>query len=468
MGVTEKLPAENKIPITERLAGFIAGVRFDDLPSEVVRLAKNSFLDTLGIALVGMTEVAPNILSRYVREQGGTPVATVLTQKFKTSAPNAALVNGTAGDILGWSDISVIQMTHPSVSICPAVWALGEQCHASGKAAILAHVLGVEIADKLGAGIRPRFQLKGWHPLAVLNTFGAAAAGCKLLGLDESAIGNALGIAGAEASGIRVAMGTMSKAYGAGRSARDGLVAARLAELGYTGPKNVIEGRDGFLQTFGDGADGAGILENLGNPYEFVSPGITLKKFPACTRSHNGIHGVLTLKKQYGFTPDDIQSVECLVTPAVVDYLKFPRPKSRFEAKYSMEFCIATAIRDGKVVTTSFSDDKIQDPELLRLMAKVRMSVWPEYSKHGYNPPHAPYGCLVNITLRNGTKHSLQVDSGPWEPATPPSREDLEEKFRGNAELVLPGSTVDRTLDLISQLEKLDDIGAVMALLSGH
>jgi len=467
MGATEKLSTENTIPITERLAGFITDVGFNDLPSEVVRLAKNSFLDTLGLALVGMTEAAPKVLSRFIQEQGGAPVATVLTQKFKTNAPNAALVNGTAGDILGWSDISVIQMTHPSVSICPAVWALGEQLHASGKAAILAHVLGVEIADKLGAGIRPRFQLKGWHPLAVLNTVGAAAAGGKLLGLDAIAIGNALGIAGAEASGMRVAMGTMSKAYGAGRSARDGLVAARLAGLGYTGPRNVIEGRDGFLQTFGEGADGKGILENLGNPYEFISPGITLKKFPACTRSHNGIHGVLTLKKRYGFTPDDIQSVECLVTPAVVDYLKFPRPKSKFEAKYSMEFCIATAIRDGKVVASSFTDEKTRDPELLGLLARVKMSIWPEYSKHGYNPPHAPYGCLVNITLRNGQRYSLQVDSGPWEPATPPSWEDLEEKFRGNAELVLPRSTVDNALDMIAQLEKLEDIGAVMALLKG-
>jgi len=468
MGATEKFSTDSVTPITERLARFIADTEFDDLPPEVVRLAKNSFLDTLGIALGGMTETAPKILTQFVREQGGNAVATVLTQNLKTSAPNAALVNGTAGDIVGWSDISVIQMTHPSVSICAALWALGEQLAVSGKEAILAHVLGVEIADKLGAGIRPQFQLKGWHPLAVLNTFGAAAASGKLLDLDAAGVGNALGIAGAEASGMRVAMGTMSKAYGAGRSARDGLVAAQLAKLGYTGPRNVIEGRDGFLQTFGDGADGSGILENLGNPYEFVSPGITLKKFPACTRSHNGIHGILTLKKQHGFTADDVQSVECLVTPAVVDYLKFPQPKSKFEAKYSMEFCVATAIRDGKVITSSFSDERIRDPELLRLMSKIKMSVWPEYSKHGYNPPHAPYGCLVKIVLRNGSSYSLQVDSGPWEPATPPSWEDLEEKFRGNAELVLPRAAVDNALDMIARLEELQDIGSVMALLGGN
>ncbi len=465
MGAHENLSTRGKIPITSRLAEFACDVEFEDLPADVVRLAKNSFLDTLGLALGGMVENAPKILVQFVQEQGGKPEATVLAQKFKTSAPNAALVNGTAADITGWSDISVIQMTHPSVSICPAVWAMGEQLHAPGKAVVLAHVLGVEIANKIGAGIRPGFQLKGWHPLAVLNTFGAAAAGGRLLGLDPSALGNALGIAGAEASGMRVAMGTMSKAYGAGRSARDGLIAALLAKLGYTGPKDVIEGRDGFLQTFGDGADGDGILDNLGDPFEFTSPGITLKKFPACTRSHNGIQGILDLKKQHGFTPDDIASVECLVTPAVVDYLKFSEPKSKFESKYSMEFCVATAIRDGKVTLTSFSDDKVKDPGLVALMKKVKMSVWPEYSKHGYNPPHAPYGCLVKITLKNGQQLSRQVDQGPWEPGTPPSWDDLVEKFRSSAELVVPAATVDQIVELVKDLEKLDDISRLMALI---
>src|SRR5512146_1827839 len=219
MGAAE-LATRKTAPITRKLSEFAAGAQFKNLPSEVVRLAKHSFLDPLGVALGGMTEPAPGILSRFVRDQGGTPSATVLAQKFRTNAPNAALVNGTAGDIVGWSDISVIQMTHPSVSICAAVWAMGEQARAPGSTALLAHVLGVEVADKIGAGIRPQFQLQGWHPLAVLNTFGAAVAGSKLLGLDASGISNALGIAGAEASGMRVAMGTMSKAYGAGRSAR--------------------------------------------------------------------------------------------------------------------------------------------------------------------------------------------------------------------------------------------------------
>lgn len=454
--------------ITRHIAEFVRSAQFRELPSEVVQLAKNSFLDTLGLALGGMTESAPQLLCRFVREQGGEPRASVLARNFKTSAPYAALVNGTAGDIVGWSDISVIQMTHPSVSICPAVWAIGEQLHAPGQAVLLAHVLGVEVADKIGAGVKPGFQLKGWHPLAVLNTFGCAVASGKLLGLDVEKMCNALGIAGAEAAGMRVAMGTMSKAYGAGRSARDGVTAALLANLGYTGPKNVIEGRDGFLQTFGDGASGEGILENLGKPYEFISPGITLKKFPACTRSHNGIQGMLDLRKRYGFGASDIESVECLVTPAVVDYLKFSQPRSTFEAKYSMEFCLATVLRDNAVTLSSFGEERVRDPELTTLMEKITMKIWPEYAKDGYNPSYAPYGCIVNVKLKDGRQFSERVDKGPWEPGTSPSWDDLTEKFRGNAEMVLGKHVVDQAVDLVARLEDMEDISKLMSLLAGN
>jgi 2-methylcitrate dehydratase PrpD len=462
MDTLKKNAKVDREPITQRIAQFVHETSFEKLPSEVVQLAKNSFLDTLGIALGGMTEPAPQLLCRFVEQQGGASNASVLARGFKTSAPYAALVNGTAGDIVGWSDISVIQMTHPSVSICPAVWAVGEQVHATGKDALLAHVLGLEVADKLGAGVKPGFQLKGWHPLAVLNTFGCAVAAGKLLKLDAGQVANALGIAGAEASGMRVAMGTMSKAYGAGRSARDGVTAALLSQLGYTGPTNVIEGRDGFLQTFGDGASGVGILEHMGNPFEFESPGITLKKFPACTRSHNGIQGMLDLRRKYGFGMGDIAAVECLVTPAVVDYLKFSRPKSKFESKYSMEFCLATVIRDGAVVVSSFTDERVRDPELNALMDKITMKVWPEYAKDGYNPSYAPYGCVVNVKLNDGRSFSERVDKGPWEPGTSPGWDDLVGKFRANAEMSLSKDAVDRAIDMVSRLETLDDLAALM------
>lgn len=459
--------SHDKTRITARLSEFIVNSRYEDIPSEVVRLAKCSFLDTLGLALAGMVESAPQILTRYVKEQAGNEAATVLAQGFKTCAPLAALVNGTAGDVAGWSDVSVIQMNHPSVSVCPGAWAVGEQLGLSGKDILLAHIIGTEVANKVGAGVRPGFQLKGWHAVGVLNTFGVAAAAGRLLKLDAVQMANALGIAGAEASGIRAAMGTMSKAYGAGRSARDGITCAMLASMGFTGPTGVFEARDGFLQVFGDGSNGASILENLGKPFEFVFPGISLKKFPACTRSHNAIQGVLNLRSKHRITAQEVDSVECLVTPAVADMLKFPSPRTKFEAKYSMQFCVASALVSGEITNFSFSDAKIADPAITSLMQRIKMEVWPEYAKHGYNPPHAPYGCLVKLKLRDGRELSEQVDQGPWQGGALPSWDDVVDKYRGNAKIVLDADKVDQSIEQVSNLERLERINVLMDMLRG-
>jgi 2-methylcitrate dehydratase PrpD len=451
-------------PITEVLARFAVSVRTADIPSDVIARAKLSFLDTLGIAIGGSLESAPRILGDHVRELGVNGASTVIGQALVCDAANAALVNGVAADIVGWSDISVTHMTHPSVSIAPTVWAVGEQTQASGAEVLAAHIVGTEVANKIGAGVKPGLQLRGWHPLAVLNTFGAAAAAGRLLGLDAPRMQNAFGIAAGEASGMRVAMGTMAKAMGAGRSARDGIRAAILASMGFTGPMDVIEARDGFLQTFGDGADGNAILEHLGAPFEFAEPGITLKKFPSCTRSHNAIQALLELRGDHPFTSADVERIECLVTPAVSDYLKYPKPRSALEAKYSIQYCLAATLVDGRLTVGSFSDDRTSDPQFDALMARIEMRVWEEYARHGYNPPHAPYGCRLSVWLRDGTKLVRQVDRGPWEPSSPPTWNDVVEKFRGNAEAAMSAADADAVVTTVEGLERLDDIRALMRL----
>ncbi|HKT79738.1 MAG TPA: MmgE/PrpD family protein [Vicinamibacterales bacterium] len=449
--------------ITGEIARFAMKCGPRDISEQVLQRAKLSFLDTLGLAIAGMSQSAPQILATVIRDARTKGGASVLCHEFQCDPASAALVNGAAADILGWSDISVIQMTHPSVSICPVVWAVGESLHADGSEILAAHVVGTEVANKIGAGVRPGLQQRGWHPLAVLNTFGAAAAAGKLLGLGAVQMQNALGIAAGEASGMRVAMGTMSKAFGAGRSARDGIRAAYLAQRGFTGPVDVLEARDGFLQTFGDGASGAGILEHLGAPFEFVSPGIALKKFPACTRSHNAIQALLDLRAVDAFAACDVDRIECLVTPAVMDYLKYHSPKSGLEAKYSMEYCLAVVLLDGRLGVDSFADERTQEAGMRALMSRIEMRVWDEYARHGYNPAHAPYGCKLEVHLRDGRVLSKQADHGPWEPETPPSWADVAAKFSSNVEWRLGHQCTENTIATIANLEHLQDFATLVA-----
>ncbi len=451
--------------ITRRLARFAAETRFEDLPSDVIEGSKRSFLDTIGIILGGCGEPAPNILAQYARGTGAVGRASVLGQGARTTAPLAALVNGTAADVFGFSDIVVTNMNHPSGAICSAILALGEERGSSGKDMIAAHVIGVEVADKIGVGVKPGLQLKGWHPLAVLNTFGAAVACGKLLNFDTEKMATALGIAGIMTGGIRAGMGTMSKALGAGRSARDGLEAALLAELGYTGPTNVIEARDGFLQTFGDGASGAGIVESLGNPYEFTEPGMTYKAYPTCTRSHPGITAALRMRTSHRVDVDNIDRVVCSVTPAVADYLKFGVAKSKLEAKYSLPFCVALALIAGEVTLANVTDETVADARIVDLMQKVTMVISPDFAKDGYLPEYAPHGCIIEIWTKSGEYLRDQQNRGPWEPMTPPTWDDLMVKFRGCASLVLDAPAIESAGDILRRLDALRQVAQLTDLI---
>jgi 2-methylcitrate dehydratase PrpD len=448
--------------ITKRLADFIANTAYEDVPAKAIELAKLSFLDTMGIALGGSVEDGTRILSRFVRESGGRPMASLVGQGFKSAAQSAALVNGTASDIIGFSDLSVASMHHPSAGICPAIWALGEQYQSSGKDAILAHVIGLEIADKIAMGVKPRFHQRGWHPLGVLNTFGATAASGKLLGLDTNTMAKALGIAGQEASGIRGAMGSMSKAYGAGLAAENGVVAARLAQMGFTGTPTIMEVKYGFLETFGEGADGLAILEHLGDPFTLIEPGITLKPYPSCTCTHTAITGVLNLREKHNIAPEDVESVVCSVSPRVADVLKFPDPKSKFESKYSMSYCVAKALLEGKIAIASFSDEQVKDPRIQYLIKRVTMIVSPELAKLGYNPENATYGATVTIRLKSGEEYVHRLDKGPWEPETPPTWDKVSEKFRSCASLVLKPKEIEESIEIIHSLEKAANLCRLM------
>ncbi|MBA7657603.1 hypothetical protein ES703_65542 [subsurface metagenome] len=365
------------------------------------------------------------------------------------------------GDFLGFSDLSTSLIIHPSLPVLSAIWALAEEYKTSGKNIIVAHVIGVEVSCKISSAVMPQLHVAGWLPCAVLGVFGATAAAGKILGLDEEQMTNALGIAGMEASGIRVAMGTMSKSYGRGRAGENAVVAATLAQMGFTGPTNVLEGKDGFLQTFSGGMSGDKIINSLGNPYTFVSPGITLKPFPSCTCSHTSIDAALTLRNEHKFSSEEIESVECSVSPAVASMMKFSFPENPLEAKYSLEFCVASALVDGKVTISSFFPERLKEHKIIDTMKKIGKRVSPELEKLGYAPESAPFGSEVRIRLKDGREYRCIKELGPWEPKGRPSRDELISKYRECANVLKP-SEIDETVNIILNLETTKDICQIM------
>jgi 2-methylcitrate dehydratase PrpD len=452
-------------PITSAVAGFVENAALESIDPAVVAAAKRSFVDAIGVAIAGSRQPGPAILCDYVAQLSATPRASLLGRHLKSSPGLAAWVNGTAADVLGWADFSVVQMNHPSAAIAPAVLALAEAERLGGRSVLLAYILGVEVSNKLAQGVKPGFHMRGWHALGVCNTFGAAAACSRLLGFDRDRIANALGIAGAEASGMKASMVTMTKSYVSGAAARNGIESALLTRQGFTGPKNVFEGRDGFLQTFGAGADGEQVLAHLGDPYEFASPGLTLKLFPSCTHTHTAIAAALNVKARHGVSSEQIASITCSVTPVVYDFLAWPCPKDAKEAKFSMQFCVAAAFLNTTVELRHFTDAAVGDPCMLELMKRVSMVISPEFAALGYNPPHAPSGCIMTIRLKDGTEHVERVEKGPWEPPNVPSRESLRQKFLGAAAPVIGQANAEKAFNVAEAIETARDMDQLMSLL---
>lgn len=446
---------------TAQIARFVAGAAYGDLPEQVVRAAKDSFLDTLGIAVAGAVEPAGRLLTRYVADEGGAGHSTVIGAGVRVPPRAAAEANGTLAHVVGYSDFSVPNVLHPSVAVLPAVWAVAEAVGASGKDALLAHVVGVEVACKIGRVLTPQFTQRGFHPCAVVGTFGAAAAAARLLGLDEDGVACALGIAGVRAAGIKVSLGTMAKAYAVGNAAAGGVAAAQLASRGYTGPADVLEGRDGFFQTFGAGVSAADLA--LGRPYEFERPGITIKPYPACTRSHPAIDAALAARVRLG-DPSQIEHVSCRVAPAVMQVVKVAWPRNAMEAKFSLPFCLAAALLDGEVAMETFTAEKLASPAIQALMQRVEPSAVDALSRRG------PFAAQVTVTLKDGTRLDGECDRNLWDDpraASPDKRAQLVAKFMDCAMRVLSREQSERVLAAVDGLENETGIARLMALVRG-
>ncbi|MGA0393766.1 MAG: MmgE/PrpD family protein [Rhodospirillales bacterium] len=473
MAVVEQLSdyKDTQISITQKIAEFAIETRAEDIPENLYDCAKRSQLDTIGVALGGVADDdAAKILAAHAQEVAGADDvpngATVIGQGFKTALPYAAHINGTAADVIGFSDVALETYNHPSPSICPPLWALGEKMGFNGKDILTAHIIGLEIAEKIGRAFLPKFHQKGWEPRGVTNTFAAAAACARLLGLDVKTTANALGICGAEASGMRAVKGTMSKAYINGMSARNGLEAALLASKGYTGPENVFEAKDGVMQTFGEGADGHKIWQALANPWEYLDPGITYKRFPVCTCTHTAIEATIKLRDEHNVKPGDIESVLCSTTPGAYSWLPFNDPQHKFQGKYSMPFTVALAILEGNVVLKDVTNAKVRDKNVRALMKKITMDVLEEYEKAGHTPAHAPYGCRVEMKLKDGRTVAHQQDNPSWA-TEPPDWDGLAHKFTANASMILPNDKTEQAVELCHVIEKLDNISRLMDTVRG-
>ncbi len=448
--------------VTAKIAQFVVNAKFENVPPKAVETAKIAVRDCLGVALAGSQEEDAKICAQIARQENAKEETTVIGQGFKTSALQAAFANGTAAHALDF-DHSFTIMGQPTAPIIPAIFALGESLGASGRQVLEAYVVGYEVTGKLAHSLRDSAH-DGWHAPSTLGSFGAAAACGKLLGLGASQVEMALGIAASMAGGIVANFGTMTKPLHVGLGARNGVLAAKLAQGGYTANPKAIESGFGFYQVLHQGtAIHEQPIEELGRSYALLTDGLRIKPYPCGGLTHQVIDAVLDFRKQHGLTAEIIDRVDVDVVKHTFERIVFRVPQTGIQGKFCMPYLVARAIIDGKVGLDIFTDSAVRDQKVLELAERVQMNLDNNLKK----TDAAGRPCRVTIRLKNGQTYSREAQHAKGGPEFPLSEDELRSKFFDCAKEAIPTESAQRALEHIQRLETLDSVRPVCDLIRG-
>ncbi len=439
------------------LLDFHERLKFDDIPIEVVAQAKRCFLDWVGVTLGAMSHPATKLMMETLLEFGGFEQASVLGTSVRTSVHHAALINGTASHVLDYDDTHLGALMHPSVTIIPAILALGESRNVSGRQFLLSYLAGFEIETRISMAMGSMHYDAGWHATATMGRFGAAAASAKLLGLDGKQTANALGLAGTQASGIRKVFGTMTKSFHPGKAAADGLLSALLAAKGFTCSEDILSGEKGLGALLSSDYNPARALDGLGRSYNIM--GISIKPFASCLYTHPTIDGLIYLRGKFALTPGRVKRILCKVSGFCVDAACQKNPQTGLAAKFSTYYCAALAVADGKAGESGFAQARVHDPLLRELMDRVEVE-----AKPGLSDSEAEI--LVELTDGRTLEHKVPFPLG--HPAKPLTDTDVEEKFRDLVCDLLDPRQIGTVLGEVQRLDEMSDIARLLIFSAGN
>lgn len=441
--------------ISRKLAEYVHDTSFEDLSDSVVRYTKFCLFDWIGVTLGGSTEEAGVILFDAVCEMGGKEQATILGKGVKTNILFAALVNGCMSHALDYDDTHVGSSIHPSVCLAPAVIAVGEFMHASGKDLITAFALGFEISTRIGAAIGLSHYEHGWHATATVGRFGAAAGAAKLFGLSPDEIVNAFGLSGTQIGGLRQVFGTMSKPFHAGKAAMDGALSALLAKRGFDSSQQIFEGRFGIGNVYSSNPDFPTLTKNLGAEYQILK--VAFKPYASALGTHPIIEAILDIKEKENIEANDVSEIRVELAELLFSVVSNENPKSRLECKFSVQHCAALAFIKGSVHHNAFTREMAGDPDLAQFRKKV--TVKPDSRLKMFE-------ARTTVFTKDGRKSTRLITTPKGFPGSPLSFEEMKDKFKGLVFPTFPWNQGREIFYKIRKLEEIPDIGEILDICS--
>jgi 2-methylcitrate dehydratase len=424
--------------ISRQIAEFAVGLRYDDLPENVVHEVKRFLYDSVGCAFGGYHTRDVKVLHDIYRDMGGKDEATVIGYGDRMPAVNATLVNSLMIRALDFNDIYWKEdPSHPS-DIIPAALAVGEKVGASMREVMVGIVLAYEFEQRLCEFAVPGIRERKWHH-ATLTQFVSPVVAGKLLGLTVDQMVHAVGINGSHNHTIGCPTAgqlTMMKNTVDPMAVQTGVFAALMAQKGYTGTEQVFEGKEGFMDVYGPEWAVDNLTGNLGKSYKILECG--MKAFPTEALTHTHLSATLNVVKNNNISYDRIEQVTITTIARACDILFDPhkyRPKSRETADHSLPYCIACVLVDHEITTQSFSDEKLKDKRIWEVIDRIKGEASEEFEK--MFPAKQP--SKVVVKTRDGKEFSEYLEYPKGDPREPMTMEDLRSKFNGlSAELLSP------------------------------
>lgn len=441
--------------VTQNLARFVVAARWDDIPDTVRHAAKRALLNVFAVALAGCRAGPVEIALQSLAEFSERRQATIIGRSERMDSLSAAFLNAASANAFDFDDTHIPTVIHPTAPVAPALFALAERRPVSGAELLLAFILGVELACRIGRAISPGHYTKGWHITATCGVFGAAAGAGTLLGLDERRMIWALGNAATQSCGLCECLGWPAKSIGVGNAARNGLWSALLAEKGFEGPPEPIAGVQGFLNAMAEPPDWAALTDGLGETWELAQNAI--KPYPCGFVIHPFLDVVLGWRRQH---PDDaIERVVLRGNPLLSDRTDRPDISTGAESQVSVQHAVAAALVRGQAGLAQFTDGCARDPAVVAMRRRIAVV---------RDPAVATIAAQVELCTADGRTHRLSTPAARGSPANPMSDRDVEEKLRTVVGSWQPGYDVAPLIAAIWALDRSDDAARVLALTVPH
>jgi 2-methylcitrate dehydratase len=454
----------SKETVTAKMARWAAALEYKQLSADVVYQAKRFLLDSVGCALGGYQQHDVKIALELLDEIAGRGAATVIGTGKRIDAVSASLANALMIRCMDYNDIYWKQdPSHPS-DIFPAAMACCERSKSDGKELIVGLVLGHEFEMRFCEAAFPGIRERGWHH-ATLTAFVSPIVAGRALHLGWEQIQHAVGISAsrhATLGAVTAGKLTMMKNTVDPMATQSGVLAALLAEKGYTGPEHVVDGKEGLTHVFGPEWKLNILADDLGESWRITQCG--MKAFPTEALTHTPISAVLDIVKSNDLKPEQIVKVEIRSLARAADILSDPSkydPRSKETADHSLPYVIAAAIAERQVTPVQFEMKKIMDPTIRAQLNKVEVVADPDIEK--VFP--ALQRVIVNITTTDGATYSKQLDYPKGDPRNPLTDQEVEEKFATLAEGVLSPAAQKKLKDAIWNLEKIGSVSKLMALM---